>query len=210
MRPRSGAAHGSARPPHRTRCAAINSAIASCPRSRRRQAGGRALRPASAELYGHAHTARRQANLPAASNGAEYKPKRAAVTAASSARRRRPGEPERPQPGLHVGVPPALKRPAVDPDPGEPHPGKALAQRLALFRVAVSRRRTGPCPMLFTGKAARRTPCPGTGQNSSLFETGTTRVARRATPPRPSSKSPVPAAGPAATSPEANCVERSG
>jgi transposase len=35
-----------------------------------------------AELYGHVHTARRQANLPPVPNGAEYKPKRAAITAA--------------------------------------------------------------------------------------------------------------------------------
>jgi len=83
-----------------------------------------------AELYGHVHAARRQANLPPVSSGVKYKRRRAAVTATLSGRRRRPGNPERPQPGPHVGVPPALQRPSVDPDPGEPHPGEALAQRL--------------------------------------------------------------------------------
>jgi transposase len=34
-----------------------------------------------AELYGHVHTARRQANLPPVSNGVKYKSKRAAITA---------------------------------------------------------------------------------------------------------------------------------
>src|SRR5262245_27615017 len=35
-----------------------------------------------AELYGHVHTARRQANLPAVSSAVKYKSKRAAITAA--------------------------------------------------------------------------------------------------------------------------------
>jgi hypothetical protein len=183
-----------------------------------------------AKLYGHVHTARRRANLPPVSNDVKYKSRRGAITADPFVRRRVETHLGLLEPldtairRLEAEIEEAAKghypterklgtlyngtTGFCTPQRAQYSTGKAVKLRTQ-YKLSTSQgcRLATPhraAPKVIHRKAARRTKCPGAGQNSSLFETSATSVARRATPLRPSVKWPIPAASPAATSAKAD------